>query len=667
MKPLLIEIGLEELPAAPLIKELPNFIQKYKQALSNYGLDQEFSFDYTPRRLVFSHPASPAKQPDVCEELFGPPVESAFVDGKPTPAAIGFAKKCAVEIESLGTKEQKGRTVLYYQKFISGKELRWILSSMLEEFLRSLSFGKTMRWGDNSFEFIRPIRWLLVSYGNELIDCEVFGVRSALATFGHRTNGYEPVATTNTDNFEDFLMKRGVMLSHKKRRSKILEEFALIEKKNSGFTIEIDDDLLDEVVALTEYPTALLGEFDKSFLVLPKEVIITSMKTHQRYFPVFQNGKLSNHFVVVSNAQTDDFSLVIKGNEKVLRPRLSDALFFWQNDLANGLNSEPLKTVMYVQGLGSMHDKLIREVEICKRLLAFFGLQDEHLIRSAELSKADLTSQMVYEFTELQGVMGSYYALAQNEHPVVANAILEQYLPLGENSALPSTQAGALLSIATKIDALMALFSVGHVPSGSKDPLALRRAATSIIKIVIDRKLSFNLEALVSKLADLYKDFDKKSLVDFVYERAQNVLGCNSTILKAVLESGEKDILELSRKVEALVAIVNKQGFKEGFSTFKRVANILKDENLSAVKAPDRELFTQKEENALYEKFCEIDEKEYRALLEKLFALKPYLDSYFDGVMVNTPDQMLKANRIATINQIYQAFKAVADIKEISF
>lgn len=666
MKPLLIEIGTEELPAAPLIKELKSIRSKYQNALKANGLEQEFEFDYTPRRLVFWHPVCPQKQSDSCEELFGPAVEMAYKDGVATPAAIGFAKKCGVEVERLGTKEQKGKNVLYYQKFTEGKELKELLAPMLEQFLKSLNFGKTMRWGDNDFEFIRPIRWLTVIYGEDLIDCELFGVKSSKSTFVHRmhSNKSQPIATI--ENYDDFLAKRGVILSSQKRKEKILEDFRQIEQMNRGFVIEQDLDLIDEVVALTEYPTAILGEFDKQFLELPKEVIITSMKTHQRYFPVFSDGKLSNHFVVVTNALSDDLDLVKKGNEKVLRPRLADALFFWQNDLANGLKNDDLKTVMYVQGLGTLEDKLHREKELAVRIERFFGEKCEHLARAVELSKSDLTTQMVYEFTELQGTMGFHYALAQGEPNGVAMAIYEQYLPLGENSSLPQTKAGALLSVVTKIDALFGLFSIGHIPSGSKDPLALRRAAASVIKIVIDQKWSLDLIKLSEAIKDLYKPFDYQLLIDFVYERILNVTGTNPNYLKAVLVCGESDILEINNKIKAVESVANKDGFRENFVTFKRVANLLKDIDPDTLDAPAKELFSEPAEKALFEKFSAIKMHDYESYLEELFALKPYLDSYFDTVMVNVDDAVIKKNRLATIAEIYKAFRAVADIKLIT-
>lgn len=667
MKPLLIEIGVEELPGVPLVKELPVLHEKYKAACKAFNLDIESVFEYTPRRLVFWHPRCPERQPDVNEELFGPPEESAFKDGSPTPAAIGFAKKCGVEIESLGFAEQKGRRVLYYQKSVPGKAIEWVIGPMIEQFLKSLNFGKTMRWGSHSFEFVRPVRSLIVLHGEQAVRCGVFGVQSAAHSFGHRMFSYDPQPVGSAENFEDFLLKRGVMLSAAKRRAKVLADFAALEQANSGLSIERDETLLDEIVAITEHPTALLGAFDQRFLELPEEVIITTMKSHQRYFPVFKNGKLTSRFVVVSNALTDDFKAVIAGNEKVLRPRLSDALFFWNNDLSKGLSSEGLKSIMYVQGLGTLHDKLERERKIAALLTTFFGLSDPHIQRAAELSKADLTTQMVYEFTELQGVMGMHYARAAGENETVAKAIYEQYLPLGEASELPASQTGALLSLATKLDSLMALFSIGHIPSGSKDPLALRRAAASVIRIVLDRGWRCPLGSLIGALGELYKPFDRQLLIEFIQERLLNVLEVNPSVLKAVLETGEADLLRIAQKTQALSKVSAKAGFKEDFSTFKRVANILKDQDAAALGQANPALFEQPEEKALYERFKAIAENDYEKLLGALFGLKPALDAYFGAVMVNAEDAQIKGNRLATMAEIYLAFRQVADIKEISF
>ncbi len=472
---------------------------------------------------------------------------------------------------------------------------------------------------------------------------------------------------TEDDVLYELLLKRGVVLSSDRRREQILSDFEAIGQENPGFEIEIDSTLLDEIVAITEHPTALLGSFDARFLALPQEVIITSMKSHQRYFPVFKDAQLSNHFVVVSNALSDDYSAVIAGNEKVLRPRLADALFFWHNDRAAGLGTDALADVLYVKGLGSMLDKVERERAIADRLLAFYKISDAHLPRAAELAKADLDTQMVYEFTELQGVMGMHYARAAGEEEAVARAILEQYLPLGEGGELPESQTGTLLAITTRLDSLMGLFSIGLIPTGSKDPLALRRAAAGFLRLVIASQLSTPLDRLLETLSDLYAPYDRDQLEAFILDRLYHVLEVNPSLIKAVLATGERDIVQINQKVQALDTLSRAPGFKEDFTTFKRVANILKNEELQKRPDPDRALFEMPEEKALYEAFSAIKEQDSYALLEQLFGLKPLLDAYFETVMVNAEDAQIKGNRLATMAAIYLRFMQVADIKEIAF
>ncbi|MFA7501256.1 MAG: glycine--tRNA ligase subunit beta, partial [Sulfurimonas sp.] len=345
IKPLLIEIGVEELPAIPLLKELSNIEKKYADILEKNSLLCEFEFYYTPRRLVLWHREFKTEQDDSSEEFFGAPIDVAYKDGMPTPAALGFAKKCGVDIKEIGSAQKGAKEVLYYKKELKGKSSVLLLNEIINEWIRSLDFGKSMRWGSLEESFIRPIRWVNVLFGDELVEIELFGVKSKKETFVHRTSNFGAVAIDSAKEYFETLKEGGVTLFPEVRREDILNDFKRLEKQNS-VNIEIDNDLLDEVVAIAEHPRAILGTFDETFLELPPEVIITSMKEHQRYFPVFKDAKLINKFVVVSNALTEDFSKVIQGNEKVLRPRLADALFFYNNDLKKGLSTEGLEKVV---------------------------------------------------------------------------------------------------------------------------------------------------------------------------------------------------------------------------------------------------------------------------------------------------------------------------------
>ncbi len=677
-KPLLVEIGVEELPAIPFLKEYPNIQKKYSQVLEKYSLLCEFEFYYTPRRLVLWHAEFPLHQADKEEDFYGAPLTIAYKDGNPTPAALGFAKKCGVSVDKLQTATKSGKEVLYYKKVSSGKESKEVIGKIVDEFLKSLNFGKSMRWGYNEESFIRPIRSIACLLGDEVVEFESFGVKSSNRAYPHRHISYEPFSFDFAGDYFKKIEEGGITLFADKREEKILEDFKLIEDKH-GVKIEIDFDLLAEVVAITEHPKALMGSFDEEFLRVPPEVVMTSMKEHQRYFPVFKDGALTNNFIVVSNAISDDYSLITSGNEKVLRARLSDALFFYENDLKNGLDFSGLKDILFLDGLGSVFDKEMREKNIADYLYKKYenrlleqNADKEKLLdllhRAILFSKADLLSEVVYEFTELQGLMGYYYAKAAGEDELVALAIKEQYLPNSEESPLPSNFFSSIVALSSKLDSLIALFSIGRIPTGTKDPFALRRAVNGIVKIVLEYDLKFDITEDLRAISKQYKSFDSNSLEQFFIERIYQFFDVNPSVVKAVLDSGERDIVKLSLKIEALSKIVNSDGFKESFTTFKRVANIIKNLDFKSIEV-DESLLSQDEEKRLYEKFLEIKNKNfetYEAKLDALFSLKPAIDDFFDNVMVNVEDEKIKTNRQNLIASIYQEFRAIADIKEIS-
>ena len=670
---LLIEIGVEELPAIPFLKELPNIMGKWESILEKNLLKSEFEFEYSPRRLVIFHKDFNEFQPDREIENIGAPKAVALKDGEFSKAALSFATKCGISQDELKFKEINGKEVLYHKSVQKGVASKEILQGMIEEFLTSLNFGKSMRWGTGEFEFIRPIRSIAGMLGSEFLEFEIFGVKAQNGFFPHRNFGYDLVKFGSSNEYFSLLSQNGVILKDIMRKAKILDEFEAIEQK-SGLKIEIDEDLLDEVVAITEYPTALLGEFESEFLSVPKEVIITSMKENQRYFPVFKNGELSNHFVVVSNAISDDSELIIKGNEKVLRARLSDAKFFWEQDLNAEFSPEKLKNISYLNELGSVYEKELREVSVAKALAKRFdeslkaefgGDYASALERAVMLSKADLVTTMVGEFSELQGIMGSYYAKAKNEHPLVAKAIKEQYLPTGENSELPSGIFSSVVAMAVKFETLFALFSIDKIPSGNKDPYALRRAALGLIKIALNANLNLDIKSLSDDIASGYKKFDTQKLINFIKDRLYTLYEFNPSVVKACINSGENDIKKLDSAIKALGEISGEAKFKENFATFKRLANIIKDEKIGLV---NESLFENDAEKALNSAFKEIEfNGDYKAYLNLLFGLKDRIDEFFDKVMINVENAEIKANRIANIGQIYNAFLKVADIKEISF
>ena len=668
-KPLLIEIGVEELPAIPFLNELPNIEKKWSDILEKNRLLCDFDFFYTPRRLVLWHREFQVAQEDSIVEQFGAPIKIAYKDGNPTGAALGFAKKCGVDVSELDKIDQGKGEILYFKQEVKGSLAKDLLNEMINEFIASLNFGKSMRWASRTDSFIRPIRTLSVILGEEIIDAELFGVKSSNFSYAHRMVSYEPFSYSFAGDYFCKLDKNGVILYPDERREKILSQMKDIEQRHN-VKIDIDKELLEEIVAITEYPTALIGQFDKEFLELPQEVIVTSMKEHQRYFAVYKDDILTNNFIVVSNAKTNDFGYIISGNEKVLRPRLADAMFFYKNDIKNGLSNEGLKKVVFVEGIGSTYEKCEREAKIAAYLAETFDLKEKELLqRAIMLSKADLMSEMVYEFTELQGLMGYYYAKIAGEDELVSLALKEQYLPDGEDSELPSNKFSSIVALSNKLDNLMSLFSVGKIPTGSKDPFALRRAAAGIVKIAMEHKLALDLPKIIDELSVNYKNLDKKILIEFFNERLFKIFEVNPTVLKAVLGSGETDIYKISQKLCALNPIVQSDNFKEYVTTFKRVANIIKDIDTSKELAIDEKLFETKEETELYAKYNEISLKKYETYeeeLEALFSQKTQLDNFFDNVFVNHDDEKIKTNRKNLIGLVYQGFKNIADIKEIT-
>jgi len=672
IKPLLVEILVEELPAIPFLKELPNIEKKWSDILETNSLLCEFNFYYTPRRLVFWHREFAVAQEDKEQELWGAPVAIAYKDGNPTGAAHGFAKKCGVRVEELQTASKNGQEFLYFKQTVQGKQSSELLNDMVNEFISKLNFGKSMRWGDRTDSFIRPIRGLSIVLGEDLVDGELYGVKSTKSSAVHRMVSYEPFSFDFAGDYFCKLDKHGVILYPQERRTTILSQMDAIEKEHN-ITIERDEELLDEVVAITEYPTALIGSFDEEFLELPEEVIIGSMKEHQRYFAVYKDGKITNKFIVVSNSYTKDFSHIVAGNERVLRPRLSDGMFFWKNDIKNGLNNEGLKRVSFVDGLGSIFDKCQREAFIAQLLATQFDMEEDRTLleEAMMISKADLITDMVYEFTDLQGIMGYYYAKKEGRDDLVALALKEQYLPDGETSQTPSNTFSCVVALSNKLDNLMGLFSVGMIPTGSRDPFALRRAALGLFRIAIEHKLHVDIESIIDNSMEKYPSLDKAQLMEFLNERLYKLYSkVNPSVIKAVLNSdGQKDLFSISLKIEALNPIVNSSEFKSMSDTFKRVANIVKDLDATSTLAIDESLFEDEAEKVLYKNYNEVVSKVYTTFdeqLDALFALKPQLDNFFDNVFVNHEDEKIKTNRKNLIGVVYNSFKAIADIKEIT-
>lgn len=690
--PLLIEILTEELPALPLLKELPHIIQKWQSIAKKHNVSSTPTLYYTPRRLVLYEEGFLAHTPDSLIESYGPPLSIAYIDGDKTKglskAGESFYKKNNLPLEQeLETRIKDNKEVLYYAIMQKGVETSSLLESMVVEWLHSLQFGKSMFWGDVEQGFIRPVRNILILLGEQSICVNAFNRHfgKQAQTFVHRDVSFEPFKITSIEQYFDTLQKNFVILSQDKRKELILSQIAELESAHK-IQVEIDTDLLNEIVAITEYPQAAYGSFDSSFLALPSEVIITSMKENQRYFATYKDSVLHNGFVLVSNSTAKDLSPIVQGNQKVLKARLADAMFFYENDLKKGFTPELLEQIVFVENLGSLLDKSKRESALANALLESFAPaldsidmpKDEArqiLTQATKYAKADLLTEMVYEFTELQGVMGYYYAKNFCFHPLVALAIKEQYLPTGEDSALPSHILSAILALSIKLDNIFALFSIDKIPSGSKDPFALRRAANGVIKIINHYDLDFDLLSDMPRLyqAGGYKISDMKRIEQFFIERLEGALKINLSIIRSVLKArvNNKRVLNLKniiRNAKALNAFFEKSDKQALVSLFRRVANILSDE----IKPThiDESLLKLPQEIALFQALKSLKSQALTADVDSqitaLFSLKEPLEAFFNSVLVNDENNAIKTNRQMLVFSVHSEFLRIGDMREIT-
>ncbi|STP08755.1 glycine--tRNA ligase subunit beta [Helicobacter cinaedi] len=690
--PLLIEILTEELPALPLLKELPHIIQKWQNIAKKHNISSTPTLYYTPRRLVLYEEGFLAHTPDSLIESYGPPLSIAYIDGDKTKglskAGESFYKKNNLPLDyELETRIKDNKEVLYYAITQKGVKTSSLLESMVVEWLHSLQFGKSMFWGDVEQSFIRPVRNILILLGEQSICVNAFNRHfgKIAQTFIHRDVSFEPFKITSIEQYFDTLKNNFVILNQHERKELILSQIAELESAHK-IQVEIDTDLLEEIVAITEYPRAAYGSFDSSFLALPSEVIITSMKENQRYFATYKDSVLHNGFVLVSNSTAKDLSPIVQGNQKVLKARLADAMFFYENDLKKGFTPELLEQIVFVEDLGSLLDKSKRESALANALLESFAPaldsmdtpKDEAkriLTQATKYAKADLLTEMVYEFTELQGVMGYYYAKSFGMHPLVALAIKEQYLPTGEDSALPSHILSAILALSIKLDNIFALFSIDKIPSGSKDPFALRRAANGVIKIINHYDLDFDLLYDMPRLyqAGGYKISDMKRIEQFFIERLEGALKINPSIIRSVLKArvNNKRVLNLKsiiRNAKALNAFFEKSDKQALVSLFKRVANILSDE----IKPThiDESLLKLPEEIALFQALKSLKSQTFTAdadsQITTLFRLKEPLEAFFNSVLVNDENNAIKTNRQMLVFSVHSEFLRIGDMREIT-
>lgn len=695
---LLVEILVEELPAQALLNEYKEMPKKLHALFQKHALEVgNIEVFYTPRRLCLFIKDFPLLTQETKEEFFGPPVKIACNHQDKTQGlnalGLGFYQKLGLkDHQYFQTAFKNNKEVLYHAKIHAKQPTKDLIMTIVLEFLEGLNFGKSMRWGNVEKSFIRPIHNICVLFnGENFNDIEVkeYGFKTKQATKAHRQEGFDFIQVDSPKAYFEVLEKNHVILDPKKREAKILQEIKELETKHD-IIVEMDRDLLDEVVAITEYPSALLGEFDKAFLKLPSEIITTSMKENQRYFATFcqksqeESPTLHNGFIVVSNAINKDKQKIILGNQKVLKARLSDAVFFYENDLKKPLDNAPLESVVFVQGLGTLKDKMERESTIAQYLtqkyISSLNMPLEKALelvkRAVQIAKADLLSEVVYEFSELQGIMGYYYALKQNENELVALSLKEQYLPASENAPLPSSVFSSIVALSLKLDSLFSLFSVGKIPSGSKDPFALRRLSFGLLKIIAHYGLEFDLKADLKNLFEkvgVYQRFDLEILEKFLLERFNNLIDCNPSMIRSVLNTNERDIVKIIQKVKALKRFLddpkNAQKKELLFSAFKRLANINKDRNPNESSEFSTRLFKEPKEHALFEAFNAIKTSAFESLdskIEAYFGLHAPLEEYFKSVLVMDKDIEIQKNRKNFLWGVYQSFLEIGDIKEIA-
>lgn len=669
-KDLLLEIGTEEIPARFIPGILSQMESQMKAKLEELRLDFEAVEVYaTPRRLTLCVRQVAEEQPDQTKENKGPSVKIAFdADGNPSKAAQGFARGQKVDPKDLVVKDDYVYAIVHEK----GQKTEALLTRVLEELILGLNFPKNMRWANLDFKFVRPIRWLLAIWENVRIPLTIAGVASDMFTMGHRFLGQGKVEVTSVADYFTKLKDNFVMLDPKEREQVIVEQIEALAAQEGG-KAEITEDLLEEVVYLVEYPTALCGSFEDAYLALPPEAVITPMREHQRYFPVLdKDGKLMPRFITVRNGSADHIEVVQHGNERVLRARLDDAKFFYEEDKKQTLASrvDKLKTIVFQEGLGTIYDKAVRLQELAVFLAQEAGVNadEAELRRAALLAKTDLLTGMVGEFSELQGIMGREYAKLDGESDAVAEAIFEHYLPRFAGDVLPQTDIGRIVGIADKIDNIVATFSRGLIPTGSQDPYALRRQALGIAHIVIEAGYSVSLTRVAVKVAELLGLDDAKTdelmnaVHDFFVLRMKNILsdaGVRYDIVDAVLEAGCDDLADCEKRAQVL----QNHDFSTAVQALTRVSNLVKDSELLDV---DAALFEQEAEGALWEAFDavkDVDNHEMR--LEALIKLAQPIDKFFADVMVMAKDDAVKNNRIALLNHIKLFAGVLADFRKI--
>ncbi len=682
-KDLLVELGCEELPPKALDAIREAFFAGVKMGLEKknllFDLAGSRSFS-TPRRLSVLFRSVATSQPDQCQERRGPALGAAFDRaGNATPAAKGFARSVGAELSALKTiKTEKGEW-LYAQLQLPGKTLAELIYPILEQTVKLLPVPKPMRWANHDFSFVRPVHWLIVLHGAEVLEGTLLGQAAGNTTRGHRVHSPGPHPIPVAGDYERVLEAACVISDHDRRRDLIREQLLEVDKN-----VHIDPDLLDEVNNLVEWPIAVGCNFDQEFLAVPHAVLIATMQDHQKFFPVMESGdcgKISNRFIAVSNLASEHLPSVRAGYERVIRPRLADARFFLQQDKKQTLEafSDCLNQLVFQQKIGTLRDKTVRISGLSKKISEILSINSVHAERAACLSKCDLMSQMVGEFPELQGVIGHHYALASGEDPAVAAAIEEHYLPRFSGDIIPPSSAGQVVGIADRLDTLVGIFAAGLRPSGNKDPFALRRAALGLVRILLEARLDLSLNLLLALAAnELSSQLSIKpallvEIQDFVVERAKNHYreqGFAAELINAVVSSDWDTLPDLDRRLRALDGFMGQEAAAGLAAANKRIGNILRKVDEDFSKAINTDTFVLDEERRLFKEITSLEKKlgplldaaEYTSSLELLAGLRKPVDDFFDSVMVMDENSALRTNRLALLFRLKSLFDRIADL-----
>ncbi|CDZ95247.1 MULTISPECIES: glycine--tRNA ligase subunit beta [Pseudomonadaceae] len=677
----LVELGTEELPPKALDKLSAAFRAGIEKGLKDAGLAhgrvQAFA---APRRLAVLVEQLAAQQPDRSVNLDGPPIQAAFdAEGEPTQAALGFARKCGVDLAEIDRSGAK----LKFSRTIEGQPAATLLPGIVEDSLNDLPIPKRMRWAARKEEFVRPTQWLVMLFGDQVVECEILAQRAGRESRGHRFHNPAPVRISRPSSYLEDLRSAHVIADFAERRELIAKRVEQLAAEQNGTAI-VPPALLDEVTALVEWPVPLVCSFEERFLEVPQEALITTMQDNQKYFCLLDsNGKLLPRFITVANIESKDPAQIIAGNEKVVRPRLTDAEFFFKQDKKQSLESfnERLRNVVFQAQLGSVYDKAVRVSRLAAFIAESTGGDVRRSARAGLLSKCDLATEMVGEFPEMQGVAGYYYALNDGEPEDVALALNEQYMPRGAGAELPSTQTGAIVAVADKLDTLVGIFGIGMLPTGSKDPYALRRAALGILRILIEKQLDLDLVKAVNFAIDQFGGQVKAGglsdqVLGFVFERLRARYedeGVEVATYFSVRAVSPASALDFDQRVQAVQAFRKLPEAQALAAANKRVSNLLSKFEAKLPETVEPRWFDNATEFSLYSALQQAEQavqplaeaRQYREALERLAHLRAPVDAFFEAVLVNAEDPSVRANRYALLARLRGLFLGVADISAL--